>query len=54
MCKFACHSFDTFNLFQIIKVDVETKQALTWCEENCYPSEPIFVENPNAEVIKIY
>lgn len=29
----------------IIKVDVENGHTLTWCEDNCYPSEPIFVAN---------
>lgn len=24
------------------------KTRITWSEENCYPSEPVFVEAPNA------
>ena len=31
------------------KVDVETKEVITWVEEHCYPSEPVFVAMPNAE-----
>lgn len=37
-------------LFQLIKVDVKNKTKLMWCEDNCYPSEPIFVPAPNAKV----
>ena len=31
------------------KVDVETKDVLTWYEEHCYPSEPVFVAAANAK-----
>ena len=30
------------------KVNVETKEAETWREEHCYPSEPVFIAAPNA------
>lgn len=33
---------------QIIKVDTYTKEKKTWCEKNAYPSEPIFVPNPDG------
>lgn len=33
---------------KLIKVDVLTKTRQTWCEHNCYPSEPIFVARPSA------
>jgi len=32
---------------QIIKVDVQTGQSWDWCEENCYPGEPVFVGSPD-------
>ena len=28
---------------------MKTKEVLVWDVENCYPSEPVFVPNPNAE-----
>lgn len=34
---------------QLIKVDVENKTCLTWCEDNVYPSEPIFVPSPRPQ-----
>ncbi|KAF2895552.1 hypothetical protein ILUMI_10627, partial [Ignelater luminosus] len=37
---------DADNPGTIIKVDTYNKTALTWCEKNCYPSEPIFVPRP--------
>lgn len=40
---------DSENPGTIIKVDTQTKKPLTWCETNCYPSEPIFVPSPNPE-----
>lgn len=40
---------DADNPGTIIKVDVTEKTKRTWCEANCYPSEPIFVPRPNAE-----
>lgn len=30
----------------MIKVDTFEKTCITWCEDNCYPSEPIFVPTP--------
>ncbi|XP_050504093.1 carotenoid isomerooxygenase isoform X1 [Diabrotica virgifera virgifera] len=33
----------------LIKVDVESKTTKTWGEPNCYPSEPIFVPNPEPK-----
>lgn len=33
----------------IIKVDVDDKSTKTWWEEDCFPSEPIFVPSPNAQ-----
>ncbi|VEN33800.1 unnamed protein product, partial [Callosobruchus maculatus] len=38
---------DAKNPGTIIKVDTITRSSKTWCEENCYPSEPIFVPRPN-------
>lgn len=40
---------DVENPGTLIKVDVLNKTRKTWCEENCYPSEPIFVPRPNSE-----
>jgi len=37
-------------LFQLIKVDIKTHTKITWCMENVYPSEPIFVPSPDAKV----
>lgn len=34
---------------QVAKFDTETKTMLYWDEENCWPSEPIFVPRPNGE-----
>lgn len=34
---------------QIGKFDTETKETTWWGEENCWPSEPVFVPRPNAE-----
>lgn len=36
-------------LNQLVKVDVLGKEAKTWHEPNCYPSEPVFVAAPAAE-----
>ncbi|KOB70760.1 putative carotinoid oxygenase [Operophtera brumata] len=33
----------------MIKVDTVTGQTKTWCNANCYPSEPIFVPTPNSK-----
>lgn len=32
----------------MIKVDVENKTKKTWCEENVFPSEGVFVPRPGA------
>lgn len=34
---------------KIIKVDILTKTTKTWYEDNCYPSEPIFVSSPDPK-----
>lgn len=34
---------------QIGKFDTETKEVIWWGEENCWPSEPVFVPRPNGE-----
>ncbi|XP_054011815.1 carotenoid isomerooxygenase [Hylaeus anthracinus] len=40
---------DLDNPGMIIKVDVLKKTRKTWCEKNVYPSEPIFVPDPNGK-----
>ncbi|KAJ3624233.1 hypothetical protein MTP99_017875 [Tenebrio molitor] len=40
---------DAANPGTIIKVDTVNKTSRTWCEENCYPSEPIFVPRPDCQ-----
>ncbi|CAL7933231.1 unnamed protein product [Xylocopa violacea] len=40
---------DLENPGTIIKVDVLEKTRKTWCEKNVYPSEPIFVPDPNGK-----
>lgn len=39
---------DAENPGTLIKVDNYNKTKLTWCDNNCYPSEPIFVASPGA------
>ncbi|XP_068160085.1 beta,beta-carotene 15,15'-dioxygenase [Antennarius striatus] len=34
---------------KIGKLDTETKEMLCWSEDNCWPSEPVFVPRPNGE-----
>ena len=34
---------------RIVKVDVATGAAGTWSEEGCYPGEPVFVAEPDAQ-----
>ncbi|XP_047206163.1 beta,beta-carotene 15,15'-dioxygenase isoform X2 [Girardinichthys multiradiatus] len=34
---------------QLAKFDTETKTMIFWEEENCWPSEPVFVPRPNGE-----
>lgn len=31
-----------------MKFDVDTRQMLEWKEDNCWPSELVFVPSPNA------
>uniref|UniRef100_A0A672Z619 Beta-carotene oxygenase 1, like n=1 Tax=Sphaeramia orbicularis TaxID=375764 RepID=A0A672Z619_9TELE len=33
---------------QIAKIDIESRTHMEWQEENCYPSEPVFVASPGA------
>lgn len=40
---------DAENPGTLIKVDVVNKTRQTWCEDNCYPSEPIFVPSPDPK-----
>jgi len=39
-------SYDFSN--QLIKIDIQKKNSKTWFDKDCYPSEPVFVEKPNA------
>jgi len=32
---------------RIKKIDIENKQYISWSEPHCYPSQPIFVQNPS-------
>uniref|UniRef100_A0A3Q2Z5W0 Beta-carotene oxygenase 1 n=1 Tax=Hippocampus comes TaxID=109280 RepID=A0A3Q2Z5W0_HIPCM len=34
---------------EIMKFDTESKQMLTWSEDNCWPSEAVFVPRPDGE-----
>ncbi|XP_061568941.1 beta,beta-carotene 15,15'-dioxygenase [Cololabis saira] len=34
---------------QVAKFDTETKKMVYWSEDNCWPSEPVFVPRPNGE-----
>lgn len=36
------------HLTQIVKLNVQTREAREWLEEDCYPSEPLFVPTPDA------
>ena len=38
-----------FFLEEIAKINVETKTAIRWGEEHCYPSEPVFIASPGAK-----
>jgi hypothetical protein len=31
-----------------MKIDINTKTFTEWGEDKCYPSEPVFVPNPNG------
>lgn len=33
---------------QIVKLNVQTRETWVWQEEDCYPSEPLFVPTPGA------
>ncbi|KAK3105013.1 hypothetical protein FSP39_015172 [Pinctada imbricata] len=33
----------------LVKMDMETRRQLIWYEEDCYPSEPVFVQNPDSQ-----
>lgn len=35
-------------LNQLSKVDVHNRTAVNWCEDECYPGEPVFVARPGA------
>ncbi|XP_052760427.1 retinal Mueller cells isomerohydrolase-like isoform X2 [Mya arenaria] len=35
------------NLFSLVKADVQERTHLKWEEDGCYPSEPVFVGNPD-------
>ena len=39
--------YDFFN--QLIKIDILHQTTKIWFEENCYPSEPVFVATPKAQ-----
>uniref|UniRef100_A0A3P8YFU0 Beta-carotene oxygenase 1 n=1 Tax=Esox lucius TaxID=8010 RepID=A0A3P8YFU0_ESOLU len=34
---------------EIMKFDTETKEITKWREDNCWPSEPVFIPRPNGE-----
>ncbi|XP_074478685.1 beta,beta-carotene 15,15'-dioxygenase [Sebastes fasciatus] len=34
---------------EIAKLDTETKERVYWRDENCWPSEPVFIPRPNGE-----
>ena len=36
------------SFFKLKKVNVDTGETLTWYEEDCYPSEPVFVPHPEG------
>ena len=40
---------NNFWLSRLVKVNVQTKECLYWEEEDCYPSEPLFVPSPDAK-----
>lgn len=37
------------DLNQLIKIDINNNEEKYWYEEDCYPSEPVFVGAPNAQ-----
>ena len=44
-------AFKDHNYFlaKLMKVNVNTKEQLVWEEENCFPSEPVFLPSPEAK-----
>ncbi|CAH0714171.1 unnamed protein product, partial [Brenthis ino] len=40
---------DAENPGTIIKVDTVSGETKTWCDEDCYPSEPVFIPHPQAK-----
>ena len=34
---------------QVAKLDTETREMVRWNEDNCWPSEPVFIPRPNGE-----
>lgn len=36
------------SIFQICKLNVKTKETWVWQEPDSYPSEPLFVQNPDG------
>ncbi|XP_034416642.1 beta,beta-carotene 15,15'-dioxygenase [Cyclopterus lumpus] len=34
---------------KIVKIDTDTKEMVYWSEDNCWPSEPVFIPRPNGE-----
>lgn len=47
-CRYRMPSFSSLHI-QILKYDILTKSSLKWCEENCWPAEPLFVPTPGAK-----
>ena len=48
----ACSTNDEIDgllLCKLIKVDVEIKESLVWCEEGCLVSEPVFIPAPDSQ-----
>lgn len=43
-----CETYCLFSV-KIAKFDTESKEMVFWTEENCWPSEPVFVPRPNGE-----
>ncbi|KAJ8417698.1 hypothetical protein AAFF_G00225410 [Aldrovandia affinis] len=33
---------------KVMKFDIEMRKMLQWAEDNCWPSEPVFIANPTA------
>ena len=41
-------SIDIELFVSLKQVDVKTKEVKSWEADNCYPSEPVFIQRPNA------